>query len=49
MKHFETKQQAKKFVANSSTLKIFKKKKGMPNWKKKPFCVGTEFEWLNWF
>lgn len=49
MRHFETKKQAKEFIekSNNSALKIFKKKKGHKNRVKKPFVVGSEFEWLN--
>ncbi len=49
MKHFETRKQAKEFIkkSNSFGIKIFKKKKGHKNRTKKPFVVGSEFEWLN--
>ena len=49
MRHFETRKQAKKFIkeSNNLSLKIFKKKKGHKNRIKKPFVVGSFFEWLN--
>ena len=49
MRHFQTKKEAKKFIKekNDSNLKIFKKKKGHKNRIKKPFVVGSFFEWLN--
>ena len=49
MRHFETKKQAKEFIekSNSSSFKIFKKKKGHKNRIKKPFVVGSFMEWLN--
>jgi hypothetical protein len=51
MKHFETKKQASQYMKTSQTshlsgVHIFKKIKGMRNMKK-PFVIGTEFEWLN--
>lgn len=50
MRHFSTKKEAKKFIdeqCNNNGLKIFKKIKGQRNRIKKPFVVGSEFEWLN--
>ena len=52
MRHFETKPKAKKFRDETNGdgyphMKIFKKIKGHKNRLKKPFVVGTEFEWLN--
>jgi hypothetical protein len=49
MKHFATKKEAIKFrdENRNKTLKVFKKIKGHKNRIKKPFVVGTEFEWLN--
>jgi len=48
MKHFETKAKAIKWRdSNNKSAKIFKKIKGMKNRIKKPFLVGSEFEWLN--
>ena len=50
MKHFETRQKANAFLKlspNHLGLKIFKKRKGMKNRIKKPFLIGTEFQWLN--
>lgn len=48
MRHFATKKEAIKFRDKyAPNHKIFKKIKGMKNRIKKPFLVGTEFEWLN--
>ena len=51
MRHFATKKEAVKFRdtkhPNDSTIKVFKKIKGHKNRVKKPFVVGSEFEWLN--
>jgi hypothetical protein len=51
MRHFETKAKALKFRdeqrSRGKNVKVFKKLKGHRNRLKKPFVVGTEFEWLN--
>jgi len=51
MRHFKTKKEAFKFresiYRNDPTIKVFKKLKGHRNRIKKPFVVGSEFEWLN--
>jgi len=51
MRHFETKKQALKFRDEQNRkgnhFKVFRKLKGHKNKVKKPFVVGTEFEWLN--
>ena len=52
MRHFETRAEAKKFIKDNNpygttTIKVFKKLKGMKNRFKKPFLVGSYFEWLN--
>lgn len=53
MRHFATRKEAKKFIAEKnkqsqySNVKLFKKLKGHKNRIKKPFVVGSEFEWLN--
>lgn len=48
MKHFATKKDAIKWRdANKPSFRIFKKIKGQKNRVKKPFVVGTHFEWLN--
>lgn len=49
MRHFETKKQAIKFRDENKNrgFKVFKKVKGQKNRIKKPFVVGSEFEWLN--
>ena len=51
MRHFATKKEAIKFRDEknrfSNTMKVFRKIKGMKNRVKKPFLVGSEFEWLN--
>jgi len=47
MKHFATKKEAIKFKGDSTTLRVFKKIKGHKNRVKKPYVVGTSFEWLN--
>jgi|GEM_PF-6399707 len=52
MRHFETKKLAiehrdKQRAKGHNLVKVFKKLKGHKNRNKKPFVVGTEFEWLN--
>lgn len=50
MRHFATKKEAIKFTAKYSkhhAFKVFKKLKGHRNRIKKPFVVGSEFEWMN--
>lgn len=50
MRHFATKKQAMDFLKtkpNHLGLHIFKKLKGHKNRIKKPFVVGTTFQWLN--
>ena len=48
MRHFATKKEALKFRNTyAKNHKIFRKLKGHKNRFKKPFVVGSEFEWLN--
>jgi len=51
MRHFATKKEAVEFRDSLGdqmrVFRVFKKVKGMNNRIKKPFLVGTEFEWLN--
>lgn len=52
MRHFETMTKAKKFVGSMhpserNHIHIYRKLKGHKNRIKKPFVVGTYFEWLN--
>jgi len=49
MKHFTTRKEASDFrkSQNDDYIKVFKKLKGHRNRIKKPFVVGSEFQWLN--
>lgn len=52
MRHFATKKEATAFrdeqrAKGNRSQKVFKKLKGHKNRIKKPFVVGSEFEWLN--
>ncbi len=52
MRHFKTKKEARDFIKTMHPslqrfMKVFKKLKGHKNRFKKPFVVGSEFEWLN--
>ena len=48
MRHFKTRAEAIKWRdSNNPNARIFRKIKGMRDRFKKPYLVGSQFEWLN--